>query len=182
MRFGNKWKRVAVTKGELDGLRLLHQSATDEGLSPEDIRGALNSKPRKKPHREGSEAQHQAALTDAARCAWWFPGYQHHEQARVLGHEAGALKRRGVKAGWPDVTLMIPGGDGRAPVLAALELKVGSNTATDAQLDTLLRLHACGFKTAVIWGWPEALAWLDAQAGPRPDVMPTVRQGWNDDR
>lgn len=134
------------------------------------------------------EATEQLILTVQARSRWWWPGYRHHEQARMKGREAKQLVQRGVKSGWPDVTLHIPkrflstGPDSdlalrnhTVPILAALELKAGKGRPTQAQLDTLHELELCGYRTTVAWGWQEAIVWLDEVAGPQPAVMP---EGW----
>lgn len=127
-------------------------------------------KPRRRP--EQRERVEQAALTDIALLRWWAPGYRHHEQARVSRFEAVALARRGVRPGWPDVTLHIPAVCDRPPVLAALELKAPGGRPTAEQLATLQALEGCGYVTVVAWGWEEAMAWLDAQAGARPASLP----------
>lgn len=40
------------------------------------------------------------------------------------------------------------------------------------QLFWLRTMAGCGFRTKVAYGADQALAWLSAQAGPRPDVLP----------
>lgn len=170
--------RETPTKTFWQGWHGLHASDLDE-----DARAALASaKPRAKPRK--LEQAEQEALTAKARTRWWWPGYRHHMAERQSQSEAFRGSKLGVRPGWPDVTLHIPattrdmvtmGGWFSTPILAALELKFGSNQPTQAQLDTLTLLESCGYQCKVAWGHEEALAWLDMAAGPRPEVMP---EGW----
>ena len=81
--------------------------------------------------RQNNEARDMERLVVMAAREWWWPGFRHHMQERQSRKEAWDGFSRGVKAGWPDVTLLIPDiavdyphpSDYRFPVRAALELK-----------------------------------------------------------
>lgn len=64
-----------------------------------------------------------------------------------------ALKRRGVKAGVPD--LCLPFSKGKYHGLF-IELKVGKNKPTDTQKLWLDRLKFCGYAAVVCYGWQQA--------------------------
>lgn len=64
-----------------------------------------------------------------------------------------ALKRRGVKAGVPDICLPVARGKHHG---LFIELKVGSNKPTALQKDWLLRLDAQGYAVYVCYGWRDA--------------------------
>ena len=64
-----------------------------------------------------------------------------------------ALKRRGVKAGVPDICLPFPKGKYHG---LYIELKVGKNKPTDTQKLWLDRLKLCGYAAVVCYGWQQA--------------------------
>ncbi len=57
-----------------------------------------------------SEAKEQRALSAWARQQWWARGYVHHEQAIESKWQAHKRHRQGVRRGYPDVTVDVPGG------------------------------------------------------------------------
>ena len=69
-----------------------------------------------------------------------------------------ALKRRGVKAGVPDIVLPVPkcGYHG-----LYIELKAGKNTTTENQKRWLSFLSSHGYFTAVCYGWQTAAALIE---------------------
>lgn len=71
---------------------------------------------------------------------------------------AAALKRRGVKAGVPDMCL--PVHRGRYHGLY-IELKVGNNKATDKQKEWLLNLNMQGYKAVICYGWEDAVKMIE---------------------
>ena len=84
-----------------------------------------------------------------------------------------ALKRRGVKAGVPDLSLPVPRGGYHG---LYIELKVGKNKTTEKQSEWLRSLNDLGYKAIVCYGWQQAAealaAYLDlgvfADAGAEP--------------
>lgn len=89
-----------------------------------------------------------------------------------------ALKRRGVKAGVPDLSLPVARGGYHG---LYIELKVGKNTTTEKQKEWLKALNEQGYKAIVCNGWQaaaEALAeylelgtMAEATAEPLADIM-----------
>ena len=89
-----------------------------------------------------------------------------------------ALKRRGVKAGVPDLSLPVARGGYHG---LYIELKVGKNTATEKQKEWLKALSEQGYKAIVCNGWQEAAEALaeyldlgtmaEATAEPLADIM-----------
>lgn len=71
---------------------------------------------------------------------------------------AMALKRRGVKAGVPDMCLPVArcGYHG-----LYIELKVGKNKTTNNQKDWIERLNEQGYLAVVCYGWEAAVDTLD---------------------
>ena len=65
-----------------------------------------------------------------------------------------ALKRRGVKAGVPDICLPFPRGKYHG---LYIELKVGKNRPTETQKLWLDRLEYCGYAAVVCYGWRQAV-------------------------
>ena len=63
---------------------------------------------------------------------------------------AVALKRQGVKAGVPDIVLPVPKGEYHG---LYIELKAGSNKATDNQKKWLKFLRQQGHYTAICYSW-----------------------------
>ncbi len=66
---------------------------------------------------------------------------------------AMALKRQGVKAGVPDIVLPAPRAEYHG---LYIELKAGSNTATQNQKSWLEYLRQQGYYTAICYGWRAA--------------------------
>lgn len=105
-----------------------------------------------------SEHDEQAALIDWAKLnESLYPGLE-LLYANPLGGKrayktAKALKREGVKAGIPDLTLPVARGDYHG---AYLEMKYGRNTPTERQVWWLEALKAQGFFTAICWSFEEA--------------------------
>lgn len=64
-----------------------------------------------------------------------------------------ALKRRGVKAGVPDICLPFPKGKYHG---LYIELKVGKNKPSDAQRSWISRLDEQGYCAVVCYGWQSA--------------------------
>lgn len=64
-----------------------------------------------------------------------------------------ALKRRGVKAGVPDICLPFPRGKYHG---LYIELKVGKNRPSEAQRQWLNRLSMSGYAAVVCFGWRQA--------------------------
>ena len=115
---------------------------------------------------------------------------------------AEKLVLEGARSGCPDFELWIPAGelipgnrlsDTRGAVVCALELKAPSlkprrEVAPNWWLDPcdgrthyglapeqrhwLRTMAGCGARTMVAFSGADAIAWLDTQAGPRPEVMP----------
>lgn len=67
---------------------------------------------------------------------------------------AVALKRRGVKAGVPDIVLPAARGEYHG---LYVELKVGSNKPSEKQQEYLQYLNEQGYKAVVCYGWREAM-------------------------
>ena len=67
--------------------------------------------------------------------------------------EAANLKRQGVRAGVPDLCLPVARGNYHG---LYIELKYGTNTATENQREWLNRLQAQGYAVAVCYGWEQA--------------------------
>lgn len=76
---------------------------------------------------------------------------------------AYALKRRGVKAGVPDLCLPVArkGYHG-----LYIELKAGKNKATDNQERWIDRLNEQGYRAVVCYGWSEATGEIEAYLKP----------------
>ena len=137
-----------------------------------------------------SEAVEQQRLTIWAQAQPWRDGYVHHEQARGSWREAAELAARGVRPGWPDVTVY------RAPLMVALELKSEQHRPKNpqppewwlewdvtngwtwdsvkdptryglraSQAKTLAMLDGCGYRTCVAYGADEAIRWLQGVLG-----------------
>ncbi|WP_434794402.1 hypothetical protein TPDSL_13810 [Terrisporobacter petrolearius] len=68
--------------------------------------------------------------------------------------EAAALKRQGVKAGVPDLSLPVARNNFHG---LYIEMKVGSNTCTDNQKEWLRRLKEEGYMCKVCYGADEAI-------------------------
>jgi hypothetical protein len=86
---------------------------------------------------------------------------------------AVALKRRGVKAGVPDISL--PAARGGYHGLY-IELKAGRNTTTKSQERWLSYLNGQGYYTAVCYGWRKA-AELIEQYLLCPEALPVAGGG-----
>jgi len=71
-------------------------------------------------------------------------------------HKAVAtkMKAEGVKAGVPDLLLLLPRGGYHGLVI---EMKYGKNNITDSQSDWLDFLASQGYYTAICWGCDEAI-------------------------
>ncbi len=72
--------------------------------------------------------------------------------------QGGMLKRKGVKAGAPDVIIMEPKGDYHG---MAVELKARTNKMTDEQYEFLSRLNQNGYFTFPCWSLDEFIYYLD---------------------
>lgn len=70
--------------------------------------------------------------------------------------EGMRFKKMGVKTGWPDYNIIYQG------KLYCIELKVGKNTATEAQQHMMKRLKACGVPTAICHSWNDVWTMLCA--------------------
>ena len=66
---------------------------------------------------------------------------------------AARMKAEGVKAGVPDIFLPVPRGDYAG---LFVELKVGKNKPTPAQVEWHALLIEQGYKVVVCWGWQAA--------------------------
>lgn len=144
------------------------------------------------------EAEHLAV--EAYR-RWWWRGFTALEHRSAHAREADQRAHQGVQAGLPDYLLLVPcdypgRGDARparTSVRAALELKAPAHRPKrevsprwwlaecdgkthyglrPEQRHWLRTMAGAGFETMVAFSATDALAWLDAQAGPRPEVMP----------
>ena len=204
--------------GRLMGGRTLDEKISDR--RPQSVLQELRTKRMAegpKP-RTQHEAQQQATLSKWAKLQWWGDGYYHHEAATESWLTARRNWQKGAGAGWPDVTVMVPGlmwlreqpGAGgmaeavsKPATLIALELKRDDDAlrpqrrtghwwlawarelnaddswhikATEPtrhglsarQALQLLRMHECGWRTMVAYGFDEAKAWLEREIGPRP--------------
>lgn len=67
---------------------------------------------------------------------------------------AVALKRRGVKAGVPDIVLPAARSEYHG---LYIELKIGSNKPSEHQKEYLQYLNEQGYKAVVCYGWHEAM-------------------------
>ena len=106
-----------------------------------------------------SEAQEQAALMQWAQMqSRRYPMLTrlHHIPNGGSRHKAEAanLKRQGVKAGVPDISLPWPAG-GKHGLF--IEMKYGKNRPTPAQRDWLAYLQSAGYAVAVCYSWQEAV-------------------------
>ena len=102
-----------------------------------------------------SEAQEQVALFQWANLA-----RQEYPELELLHHipnggrrdkkEAGALKRQGVKAGVPDISLPVARGGYHG---LYIELKVGRNKTSSAQNEWIEKLSRQNYFVSVCYGW-----------------------------
>lgn len=102
-----------------------------------------------------SEAQEQSALFQWANIAT-----QKYEELKLMHHipnggkrdrkEAATLKRQGVKAGVPDISLPVPRGKYHG---LYIELKVGKNKTSSAQNEWIENLSRQGYYVSVCYGW-----------------------------
>lgn len=67
--------------------------------------------------------------------------------------EAANLKKQGVKAGVPDLSLPVPKGGYHG---LYIELKAHNNTLSYNQEEWLKKLSGYGYYSAVCWGWEQA--------------------------
>ena len=105
-----------------------------------------------------SEHLHQAALFSwAAVAKASLPELDMLFAVPNGGHRHPAtgrrLKAEGVKPGVPDIFLDVPRGEWHG---LRLELKVGRNKPTKAQVDWMERLSNHGYLAVVCWGWESA--------------------------
>ena len=73
---------------------------------------------------------------------------------RQRAKQAAAMKAKGVSAGYPDLMVHYPGGSGEHGL--GIELKVGSNAQTQAQLLWEAKLKAAGYAYVVAKSVEEA--------------------------
>ena len=148
------------------------------------------------------EAREMEALATMVYRQWWNPGYMRWEAKTSNWREGDQRLMEGGKKGWPDCGLFIPSGyttrGEHFLCRAVVEVKAESHRPKRAvepfwwlhlfedghasrygvsreQSQWLRVLSGCGISTFVAYGAAEAFAWLDEQAGPRPDVLP---EGW----
>ena len=124
--------------------------------------------------RQQPEAEHQAALFRWAalvslrlpelRLLFAVPNGGHRHRA-----VAARLKDEGVKAGVPDVALMVPRGHYHG---LWLELKAGKNRPTPQQKWWLDELARQGYRTEVCHGFDEAKAAIESYLALPPAPEP----------
>lgn len=145
------------------------------------------------------EAPEMERLWRAVRGRWWRPGWWRWEAAAWSEAEARRRAREGVRAAWPDCGLLIPPMYPYVPVTAYCEMKApdrrpkrtvaeqwwlepdqtGSRYGLTREQGAVLRMLAhMGASTMVAYSADEALAWFDALAGPRPEVLPECWRYW----
>lgn len=99
-----------------------------------------------------SEKQFQAAVFHAA--AWKAINQPEYKMLFHIPNE-GSHKQPGVKGGIPDLFLAVPvsgkGDNGRCIGGLFIELKIGSNKLSQAQISTIADLRQAGYTVAVIW-------------------------------
>lgn len=163
----------------------------------------LGEQPKRAPpvQRESAEMQE---IMQQARTRWWRWGLIRHEPAVAIRMDERTKQRRkaeGIRGGMPDLELVIPWMARDFAVHAYLELKepesrpkravaerwwlewhgTGEQThygLTARQAAMLQCYAAAGCPTMVAFSADEALAWLDAQAGSPPDVLPREWRYW----
>jgi hypothetical protein len=108
-----------------------------------------------------SEDSHCIALMQ-----WCALEIKNYPQLRWLTHipnggardirEGAKFKAMGVKRGFPDYFLAYPKYGAQHYCGIMIEMKVGSNKASEEQLEWLAYLNEAGYKAIVCYGWEEA--------------------------
>ena len=101
-----------------------------------------------------------AKLLDYSGLTWFHPPMEGFRTPRTGGH----MKAKGSKAGVPDVLIFdspcVDVGTGPEWEGLAIELKVGKNKPTPAQLEWADKLRACSWRVEVCRSMDEVLAVL----------------------
>jgi hypothetical protein len=115
---------------------------------------------------EALQRQVAAYLNAVPDLLWWATANQRGTRSRA---EMGVLKAMGVKAGVPDLCVLIPGGK-----IGFIELKAPKGRMSDSQLEFTERAKDRGALVAVCHSLEEVAEYLNGWLGPYGYRLPRV--------